>query len=311
MNSVDNSSLETDQSSQKWLDYGSAIFAALLVMLSAGMFLLNKNSKEVSALIDSQNVAAIKLEENLTYYQWVHDSNNKDEKTKLFPPGLFEDLVVFSRNNAKIMYTIHRLSVRWRFWENPPRQNCPPDPKWCSIIAQVLPRLPSQESFSHVVVDPEINPDPHSGDNNIVREGYYQIRLYQSIRDYAQDVADSWRGRLLTTSAYILPIAYAVLGALFYVLRQRALPRILHRLVIAGVAGLAVSRLGDLLPQDFLLPPLAIAFVVGYSTDLLAARLDKLLHSDDVSNALHRGWGARPHVGNRSPSGVIARLDRN
>ena len=72
MDAIDNL-LETtgrrrgDQSRLKWLDCSTAIFAALLVMLSISMFLLHKNSKEVSGLIEEQNVAALKLEENLKY----------------------------------------------------------------------------------------------------------------------------------------------------------------------------------------------------------------------------------------------------
>jgi hypothetical protein len=101
--------------------------------------------------------------------------------------------------------------------------------------------------------------------------------------DYAQDAVDTWQAFLLATSTYILPIAYALLGALFYALRHPVLPRILYRLVIAGVAGFAVSRFSDLLPQDVPLPPLAIAFVVGYSTETLVRRLDNILHRERPS----------------------------
>jgi hypothetical protein len=281
MDTIDNLSripgARTDESHLKWLDCGTAIFAALLVILSIGMFLLHKNSKEVSSLIEEQNVAALKLEENIKYYNWMHYGDDT-YKTQLFPPGLFDDLVNFSRNNAKIIYTVHRLPF-WRPWGES-GQNCPPEKKWCSIPLRVIQNFGSE--FNHIVVDPAISPNPHDqtvNPGNIVSEGYYQIRLYQHIRDYAQNTVDSWRALLLAISTYILPIAYAVLGALFYALRHPSLSRILNRLVIAGVAGFAVSRFSDLLPQDVLLPPLAIAFVVGYSTEILVRRLDNFLHS--------------------------------
>ena len=282
MDGIDNLShirgVRADQTHLKWLDCCTAIFAVLLVLLSIGMFLLDKNSREVSGLIEQQNAAALKLEENVKYYHWVHDGDN-GLKTQLFPPGLFDDLVDFSRNNAKIIYTIHRLPF-WRSWWGGSQQSCPSDMKWCSVPLHVIQNFGSD--FNHIVVDPAISPDPHdpaAAEGNIVSEGYYQIRLYQNIRDYAQDDVDTWRSLLLAISTYILPIAYALLGALFYALRHPLMPRILNRLVIAGVAGFAVSRFNALLPQDVLLPPLAIAFVVGYSTEILVQRLDHLLHS--------------------------------
>ena len=213
----------------------------------------------------------------------MHDESNSF-KTQLFPPGLFDDLVNFSRNNAKIIYTIHRLPF-WRPWSES-EQNCPQGKKGCSIPLQVIQNFGSD--FNRIVVDPAVSPNPHdqaASPGNIVEEGFYQIRLYQHIRDYAQDVVDSWRALLLAISTYILPIAYSVLGALFYALRHPLLPRILNRLVIAGVAGFAVSRFSDLLQQELSLPPLAIAFVVGYSTEILVRRLDNLLHPADVTDA--------------------------
>jgi hypothetical protein len=129
-----------EQPNPKWLDCGSAIFAAFLVILSAGMFLLQKHSKEVSELLNNQNNAGMRLEENLRYYQWIHDTDAKDDKTKLFPPGLFEDLISFSRNNAKIIYAIDRLSFHWKLWGDQPDRNCPPEPQWCSC--QRAPKFP-------------------------------------------------------------------------------------------------------------------------------------------------------------------------
>jgi len=268
----------TDQTRIKRLDCWTAIFAALLVLLSIAMFLLHKNSKEVSGLIEQQNIAALKLEENVEYYRWLHEGDD-DHKTHLFPPGLFDDLVNFSRNNAKIIYTIHRLPF-WRPWWGEAQENCPHEKKWCSIPLRVIQNFGKE--FEHIVVDPEISPNPHDEavtKGNIVSEGYYQIQLYQNIRDYAQNTVDTWQALLLATSTYILPIAYALLGALFYALRHPLLQRTLNRLVIAGVAGFAVSRFSDLLPQDVLLPPLAIAFVVGYSAEILVRRLDCILQT--------------------------------
>jgi hypothetical protein len=258
------------------LDYGSAVFAILLIIISSGLFLLTQKAKEVNDLVKDQNIAALKLEENVKYYQWLHDNNNTG-KSSLFPPGLFEEMVNFSRNNAKIMYAIRGLPF-WRSKKEIPDQECQHENHWCSTLERIIHRFPPQNgvAFDHVVVDPEISPSLLV-DQNIVKEGFYQIRLYQQIRDYAQDTADAWSSFILAITTCCLPIAYAVLGALFQALRQPEQARIIHRLVMAGVAGFAVSRLSDLLPQDVLLPPLAIAFVVGYSTEILTSRLDELL----------------------------------
>ena len=49
------------------------------------------------------------------------------------------------------------------------------------------------------------------------------------------------------------------------------------RYFIASIAGLVVGLFGSLLPPSLVLPPLAIAFLVGYAVDAFFARLDQLI----------------------------------
>jgi hypothetical protein len=248
------------------LDLSCTIFAIFLVLVSIVMFLLNRNAKEISALLTAQNAAALKLESDIKYYEQFHLPNSK-----LPPPDLFEDLVTFSRNNANIIYTVHRFYS----WNHDDESF-----NIMSLLQRLTPRDGSNTLFDHIAVKPEISPDIESSPgDNIVTEAFYQIKLYQAIRDDAQTIAESWHSALLAVSTYILPILYALLGALLYALRNSAADGValINRLVMAGIAGFAVSRLNDLLPQEVLLSPLAVAFVVGYSTEILIGRLDAFI----------------------------------
>jgi len=43
---------------------------------------------------------------------------------------------------------------------------------------------------------------------------------------------------------------------------------------MAAIAGIAVAGFNTLIPKEASLPPLAIAFLVGYSVDILTCHLD-------------------------------------
>jgi hypothetical protein len=286
------------------LKFVVGIYAVFLVLASIYMFIVTTISTQVNDLVANQNAASLKLWAALDYYQ--HNAANNDntisapqlfreavevttkrevapqtridnnsperERTSLpLPPGLFESVVEFSRLNATLLKTVPRLTLSGFLW-----------PQSLPVTLQKLSKHNVVEkppvTFSHYGVDPDIDEHP------IVDEGQYQIRLFQAIRDYAQDKVTFERGILAAASTYLLPVAYSLLGAFLYALRVSARQgrRVLRehsidrtsRFVMAGIAGIAVAGLDTLLPKEVLLPPLAIAFVVGYSVDILTSRLD-------------------------------------
>src|SRR6185312_15076279 len=88
-------------------------------------------------------------------------------------------------------------------------------------------------------------------------------------------------------STYLLPTIYALLGAFLYgfrfysrlIRKKEYLRSAAHsaRYFIAAIAGLVVGLFGSLLPKSLALPPLAVAFLVGYAVEAFFSRLDDLI----------------------------------
>ncbi|MGD0103749.1 MAG: hypothetical protein ABSC06_06895 [Rhodopila sp.] len=121
----------------------------------------------------------------------------------------------------------------------------------------------------------------------VTEEGMYQIELYLAIRDHAQDKANFYKDFLDALSLYAMPVFYALLGASLWAFRSASRPTNRHRAqmaadrsrhyVMAAIAGIGLSVLGPLLPNDTLLSPVAMAFLVGYATEGFTSRLDDLI----------------------------------
>jgi hypothetical protein len=107
-----------------------------------------------------------------------------------------------------------------------------------------------------------------------------------------QLVLSSAKATLKAMSAYVLPLLYGLLGATAYVMRSLSKEisevtfshvsniRFILRLVIGMLSGISV---GLILTQDTLpttlsaITPLALAFLAGYSVELLFAAMDRLI----------------------------------
>lgn len=250
-------------------------YAVILIAASILLFMINATSDQVRNLIIEQNSAALKLWTNLDYYRHHHSDQTTDTS---LPPGLFEELVEFSRRNAAIVKTVHRLNVTKVLSSNS---------SWNAVRQYIQPtdgrKLPpgQQYYFEYSGVD------PRTDTQTIIEQGMYQIELYQAIRDYAQDRVNLYTGVLGAVSQYLLPVAYSLLGAFLYAfrtayagVRKRRIassPDRTSRFLMAAIAGIAVSAFSTLIPQDVVLSPVAIAFLVGYSIDFFITRLDALI----------------------------------
>jgi hypothetical protein len=249
-------------------EWGVGLYAISLVLLSIFLFMMNKAADQLGKFITEQNTAAIKLWTNLDHYS-RHGAKEADAEASL-PPGLFESLVEFSRCNASILKTVHRLRIDAVLVSS------------SSKLDDILPHLKSKaeekDYFKHVGVDPRTTP------KTLVEEGMYQIDLFQAIRDYSQDKYSFHTNVLGAISTYLLPVLYAVLGSFLYAFRQTchqiqanepaSSPDRTSRFLMAAIAGIALSIFSNLLPKDTLLSPLAFAFLLGYSIDILTSHLD-------------------------------------
>jgi hypothetical protein len=231
---------------------------------------MNATSKEVSALISDQNEVASRLGLSVHYYQ----PNNNPASVSLPPPGFEHELVEFSRRNATLIYTADRLSI-------------PKSIKHFFVSENLMHRIHhlqvtdgSDTKIDHFTINPT-----YSSVSQLAAEGEYQIRLYQAIRDQAQDLSGTWQGLIAGITTYLLPVLYAVLGAFLYTFRswhrseKYQSPDCTSRVLMAGIAGIAIGALNDLFPKELLFSPLAMAFIAGYSIDVLTSRLDTLIHA--------------------------------
>jgi hypothetical protein len=260
-----------------------AVGGAALVLLSIVMFMSNNTSASVSTLIAGQNDAALKLWENLDYYE--QHRSKADGPDAALPPGLFESLVEFSRTNASIMKAVHRLNLIAMFSS---RSSLDEIIQHLHPTDRKPPDLTQAPYFDHFGVDPRTDGvDPHTNMAIVTEQGMYQIELYQAIRDYAQDEANFYKEFFGALSVYVMPVLYGLLGASLWEIRSAScrncgspnldLADRSSRFVMAAIAGIALSVIGTLVPSGGLLSPVALAFVFGYSIDVFIARLDSII----------------------------------
>jgi hypothetical protein len=224
---------------------------------------MDSTSDQVGTMLTTQNAASLKLWSNLEYYE------HRAPADASLPPGLMDEVVEFSRTTANIIKIAHRLTFDHLF---------APSASWEKARSYIKPVGVDQTAFDHLTVDPNTN------NADVVSEGMYQIRLYQAIREYAQDNTAIDKSYVAAVSTYILPCLYALLGAFLYTCRSRAPTRHSDRIeghgsryAMAFILGATISVFSSLIPKDLLLSPLAIAFLAGYSIDAFTSRLDALV----------------------------------
>ena len=93
-----------------WFEWGAGPFAFVLSVVAMLLFMMNTIADRVDTLIKEQNTAALKLADSLHYF-----AAHRAPTDESIPPGLFSDLVEFSRNTATIRDEVHRLPARGYF----------------------------------------------------------------------------------------------------------------------------------------------------------------------------------------------------
>jgi hypothetical protein len=107
---------------------------------------------------------------------------------------------------------------------------------------------------------------------------------YQNIRDYANSVTANVALVWGAIGIIILPVLYALLGACAAVLRaftQQLTARTFAptyatpaRFYIAGIGGGVIGLFNNVFGQTLSVSPLALAFLVGYATDIFFSFLE-------------------------------------
>ena len=117
-----------------------------------------------------------------------------------------------------------------------------------------------------------------------------RIQVYQDVRSFAQSVGDDVSVFYGAITACILPVLYALLGTCAYLLRsfeQDMSNRTFTpshadspRFLIAGIGGAVVGLFNNFtITQGASIPPLAIAFLVGYAVDVFFSFLEGLIQA--------------------------------
>ena len=290
------------------LDLLVILLVAFLLPLSFFLFINTSVTHQASQLIAEQNSSALNLWSQVQYskstanasgqVQGAANSTSRDERgvaaqnqaygvaaqipvgvARLTPEQLFAEVVEFSRRSHWLRETAVRLN---RLIYEPLRIKEDPIEFVLDDKEQLLEISKTKISVSPLNVPPNIR-----SLEQIHEAAIEQILMYQPIRNFAQSALKINGIVYGGITTYLLPALYALLGAALFGLRhyskmvqQRAYFRSsanTARYFIALIAGTVIGLFGSLLPQDVSLPPLVVAFLVGYAVDAFFSRLDNLI----------------------------------
>lgn len=126
------------------------------------------------------------------------------------------------------------------------------------------------------------------GIRDIYKERDSRTQVYQDVRHFAQSLIDDVSVFYGAITVCILPVLYALLGTCAYLLRtfedqmttRTFIPSEANsaRFLIAAIGGAVVGLFNNFtISQGASIPPLALAFLIGYAVDVFFAFLEGLL----------------------------------
>lgn len=283
-----------------FLDLFVILLVLLLIPASLFLFVNSSVANQVSQLITEQNSSALNLWSQVQYsrnaattrsppatggnaaaedrgaaaqsraYAVAAQPGAGSGVARLTPEELFAEVVDFARKNHWLRETAVRLNT------------------FIGFRGLVIDETPinfgqgNHEGLTELNVSPQINTL-----EQIHEAAIQQILMYQHIRNFAQAVLKTDSILYSGVTTYLLPALYALLGAALYGLRNYAKMVQLRaysrssantaRYFIALIAGTVIGLFGSLLPQNLSLPPLAVAFLVGYAVEAFFSRLDGVI----------------------------------
>lgn len=257
------------------------ILACIILPFSFATFITSAVSNELRDDITQNNALAIKLEAELgptATDPWKQPPTPQAElgptaadPWMALPPNVsrtdvITDLVEYAAA-VRAIYARGRMLNYFIFWRRNYSENT-------GTSGQPNARFELQV--------PIIDPDEER-DN--------MTRSYQNVRYFAQMAITDVSVFYGAFSSVILPVLYALLGTCAYLIRSfedqmnrrtftPSAATNSARLLIAGIGGLVVGLFSNstlLTQQASLLPPLGLAFLIGYAVDVFFAFLEGLL----------------------------------
>jgi hypothetical protein len=312
----------------------TVILAAIIVPISIVMFINTAVSNDVRDLLKENDTAAIALHEQLVNYQSALEQSTRttreppDQKANsaalsgvseaLLSPNLIEKLAQFARTSRQLfaesrVLNFFILNSAPEPWWAPP---CATDPNkllqrceangWkgpcdTSTPAAELHKQCENTRRANLELDVRAG-DQGQGFPTITQQGFEKLATYQDIRSFARQTQQMNLILYGAVTAYVLPVAYALLGACAFALRNMAAqtgtktyqPSYSNRarLIIALIAGTVVGLFNNF-TQGVSVSPLAVAFLVGYAVEVFFSFLDAFVHTfESVRNPRALGASA-------------------
>ena len=252
--------------------------AAIIVPFSVASFVTSAISDAIRKDIVTANELAVKITAQ------VHPPANPTaaagstsakevEKESGLPPGLsVVDVITELQQFASIIRAVdgraRRLNTLVFRIEQDPYSMIRDDPKAIHDMFQLPPELPKR----------------------LAEAADHRIEVYQDVRYFAQTLLDDVSTFYGAIATCLLPVMYALLGTCAYLLRsfeeqmknKTFIPSVANsaRFLIAGIGGAVVGLFNNFtITQGASIPPLAIAFLVGYAVDVFFSFLEGLLQA--------------------------------
>ncbi|HEV2711161.1 MAG TPA: hypothetical protein VGU67_13180 [Edaphobacter sp.] len=246
------------------------MLACIIVPASIASFATSALSNSLRADIASGNDYAVKLRAQLGAVPPVAQPG---ATASALPPGVNETEVIAELAEYAAIIRLIDARARELNWLVIPRETPPPRPR----------NKTGGAGNAHGAAY-ELDP---------VLPNYYQARdsataTFQTVRYFAQSLLNDvsvFYGALTTC---ILPVLYALLGTCAYLLRNFESQMSNHtfipspansaRFLIAAIGGAVVGLFNNFsITPEASVPPLALAFLVGYAVDVFFAFLEGLL----------------------------------
>jgi len=256
--------------------------AAIIIPLSVLSFICTGISNSITADLNAANNLVLSLHTQL-------DSSTQPAAVqiavdRIAPPGSLAEAQQFAALMRAIYSRAQQLNwfVPYKHWDpfRPPSDGAKADAKTPPASAPAPAddvmgpyakmQLPADLRNLTAALQPEVDK---------------LTKVYQDVRLFATDMQDDTAIVWGALSVCILPVLYALLGACAYVLRtfteqterrtfapSYATPA---RFIIAAIGGGVVGLFSNFtFGQSPSLPPLALAFLVGYATDIFFSFLE-------------------------------------
>jgi hypothetical protein len=261
------------------------VLAFVAIPFSAFSFSYTGISNLISTNVAAANDQIVQLHQQLDEFP---RSSSQDGSTPA-PPLALQGLQQFAVNMRAIynrtdqlnyLALLHKINdpltepAVWRFC---PRPDSQPEQK------QPEREQPEEQKCTpHELM--EINSLALVGRLNALQDELLRMTaVYQKVRLYGKSVQEATSVYWGAISSCFLPVAYALLGACAYVIRtfsdrirDKTFSHSLApsaRFIIAGISGMVIGLFSKF-NEGTSLPPLAIAFLVGYATDVFFSFLE-------------------------------------